>query len=250
MSNDTPHSDPVEEALRLIAAADEESLRIRAVGGVAFTLQATNRRPRLARRLKDVDVVVPKGSSKQVAALLARVGYTADEMFNALRGATRMLFYDLTHERHLDVFVGHFSLCHDIPVAERLDRDDLTIPREELLLTKLQIVQLTENDRIDVTNLLVEHPVLESTQPQGVDASFIARQTGADWGLWRTSTMNLDRLGEFAESAPLTPEERRRVLDGLTTLKRAINEYPKSTKWRLRSRVGDKVKWYNEPTEE
>jgi hypothetical protein len=48
------------------------------------------------------------------------------------------------------------------------------------LLTKLQIVQLTENDRIDVINLLVEHPVLESTQLQGVDASFIAHQTSAD----------------------------------------------------------------------
>jgi hypothetical protein len=48
---------------------------------------------------------------------MVRAGYVADEMFNALRGSRRLLFYDPDNGRHLDVFIGEFSMCHDIPMT-------------------------------------------------------------------------------------------------------------------------------------
>jgi hypothetical protein len=115
-----PLADPVEEARRLIALAGSRGLRLRALGGVAICLQAPDGKPRLARAVKDIDVAVARGSGRATSALLTQAGYRADEMFNALRGSRRMLFQDLVHSRHLDVFVGSFSMCHEIPLAARL----------------------------------------------------------------------------------------------------------------------------------
>jgi hypothetical protein len=245
-----PLPDPVTEALRLIAGAEERGVTMRAIGGVAFSLQSPNATPRLARTLKDVDMVVPRGSSKATQAVVSELGYVADEMFNVIRGASRLLFYDEVNGRHLDVFVGTFSLCHELPVSERLDRDPLTIPREELMLTKLQIFQLTVNDITDLINLLLFHDMVDSGQDAGIDAAFIAELCARDWGLWRTTTQTIARLTEYLPSAGLTPDEEGLVASRLAALSGAIESAPKSIKWRVRSRVGDRKKWYQEPSEE
>ena len=131
-----PLADPVAEARRLIAAAAGEGLLLRALGGVAVYLLAPDGKPRIPRRVKDIDVAVPRGTGRLAARLLQQAGYVGDEMFNALRGSRRLLFVDPDHERHLDVFVGEFSMCHEIPLTARLDRAPLTVPPEELLLSK------------------------------------------------------------------------------------------------------------------
>jgi hypothetical protein len=142
-----PLADPVAETRRLIAAAAEQRLLLRALGGVAVYLLAPDGKPRLPRRVKDIDVAVPRGSGRPAARLLEEAGYVGDQMFNALHGSRRLLFIDPAHERHLDVFVGEFSMCHEIPLTARLDRAPLTVPPEELLLSKLQIVEATANDQ-------------------------------------------------------------------------------------------------------
>ena len=123
-----PLADPVAEARRLIAAAAEQGLLLRALGGVAVYLLAPDGKPRLPRRVKDIDMAVPRGSGRPAARLLEQAGYVGDQMFNALHGSRRLLFIDPAHERHLDVFVGEFSMCHEIPLTARLDRAPLTVP--------------------------------------------------------------------------------------------------------------------------
>jgi hypothetical protein len=146
-----PLADPVAETRRVIALAGQQGLVLRALGGVGVLLQAPDAQPRLPRRVKDIDLAAVQGTSKATAALLGQAGYHGEEMFNALRGSRRLLFHDLANSRHLDVFVGEFAMCHTIPLTARLDRDELTVPREELLLTKLQIVELTGNTRATST---------------------------------------------------------------------------------------------------
>jgi hypothetical protein len=55
-----PLADPVAEARRLIAAAAEQRLLLRALGGVAVYLLAADGKPRLPRRVKDIDVAGPR----------------------------------------------------------------------------------------------------------------------------------------------------------------------------------------------
>lgn len=237
----TPLADPVAEARRLIGLAAERGLVLRALGGVAVCLQAPGGKPRLPRRVKDIDLAAAKGAHKATIKVVLEAGYVADEMFNALRGSRRLLFGDPVNGRHLDVFVGEFAMCHDIPLTARLDSQALTVPGEELLLTKLQIVELTENDQSDIYNVLFH--------ANGISAAFIAALCAADWGLWRTCQLNIERSLANLDKSALEPGERALVATSLTSLRDRIEAEPKPLKWRVRNQVGDRVRWYNEPEE-
>lgn len=254
-----PLADPVAEARRLIAAADGQGLLLRALGGVAVYLLASDGKPRLPRGIKDIDVAVSRGSGRPAARLLEQAGYVGDQMFNALHGSRRLLFIDPAHERHLDVFVGEFSMCHEIPLTARLDRAPLTVPPEELLLSKLQIVEATTNDQSDLYSLLAQYDVaagpgrdasLDALPDTSFDASFVAALCAKDWGLWRTCMGSIERLLANLESSPLDPGEALRVQARLEALRGYLEAEPKTMKWRLRSQVGDKVRWYQQPEEE
>ncbi len=247
----TPLADPVAEARRLIQLAEDNGLVLRALGGVGVYLQAPAGKPRLTRALKDIDLAAAKGTSRSTVRLMSQAGYLADEMFNALRGSRRLLFHDPVNARHLDIFVGEFSMCHDIPLTSRLHRDPLTVPREELLLSKLQIVKLTGNDQGDVYNLLFHSEVIDAVDADGgISAAFIAGLCAGDWGLWRTCQLNISRSLENLESSQLDPGERTMVAGRLRTLLARIEAEPKSRKWRMRNQVGDRIRWYAEPEEE
>ncbi len=179
-------------------------------------LLAPDGKPRLPRRVKDIDVAVPRGSGRPAARLLEKAGYVGDQMFNALHGSRRLLFIDPAHERHLDVFVGEFSMCHEIPLTARLDRAPLTVPPEELLLSKLQIVEATANDQSDLYSLLVQYEVGPGAD---LDASFVAALCAKDWGLWRTCVGSIERLRANLESSPLDPGEASLVQARLEALR-------------------------------
>jgi hypothetical protein len=244
-------ADPVAEARRLIELAGPAGLVLRALGGVAICLQAPGGQPRLTRTVKDIDLAMAKGGSKQVIKVMLEAGYAADEMFNALRGSRRLLFHDFQNGRHLDVFVGEFAMCHELPLTARLRLDPLTVPREELLLTKLQIVKLTGSDQADVYNLLFHHDVADGGNAGvGISAAFIAGLCAADWGLWRTCQLNIDRSLQNLDDSPLDAGERTVLASRLRTLRARIDAEPKGRKWRMRNQVGDRVRWYDEPEEE
>jgi hypothetical protein len=244
-----PLADPVAETRRLIALAGQQRLLLRALGGVGILLQAPDAQPRLPRRARDIDLAAAQGTHKAATALLGQAGYHGEEMFNALRGSRRLLFHDLTNRRHLDVFVGEFAMCHTIPLTDRLDRDPLTVPREELLLTKLQIVELTGNDQGDIYNLLFHHDVGDGAGAP-IDTAFIAVLCARDWGLWRTCQLNIERSRANLPGSGLAPDEQQTVASRLEFLRGRIDAEPKTMKWRLRSRAGDRVRWYDEPEEE
>jgi hypothetical protein len=250
-----PLADAVEEARRLIELAESDGLVLRALGGVAICLQAPDGRPRLTRQAKDIDLAGAKGATKPAVRLMVRAGYVADEMFNALRGGRRLLFHDPGNGRHLDVFIGEFSMCHDIPMTTRLNREPLTVPREELLLSKLQIVELTANDQSDVYNLLFHNDVGDGDGASGssgpvIAAPFVAELCAGDWGLWRTCQLNIERSLDRLGASALEPAEQELVASRLERLRARIDAEPKNMKWRIRNQVGDRVRWYAEPEEE
>ena len=148
----------------------------------------------------------------------------------------------------LDVFIEEFSMCHDVPIAGRLDRDPYTIPLAELLLTKLQIVQLNERDQRDIYSLTYHHPMANG-RDQGVEGAFIAEICAKDWGLWRTVKATIESCRKNVAGYDIDPEASALISERLAGLWARIEQEPKSAKWRLRSRVGDRMRWYNEPEE-
>jgi hypothetical protein len=243
-----PLADPVSESRRLIDAAAVQGLTVRVLGGVAVCLQVPVDGPLPARTCGDIDLATRRDSRRTTGALLAASGYVGDDMFNAVHGARRMLFYDPVNERKLDVFVGEFSMCHAIPITDRLNREPLTVPLAELLMTKLQIVELNERDQRDIYNLILHHH-LSDGDGTGIESDYIAGLCAKDWGLWRTFKATIERCLANLADYSLPEDSSQRIADRLAALWQRIETAPKSAKWRIRSRVGDRMRWYDEPEE-
>jgi len=249
----TTLADPLEEALRLIGLADAQGARLRLMGGLAFHAQAPGWKPGVERERRDIDLATSSPDRRAVADLLTANGYVPDRQYNALYGHKQLYFVDPARKRPVDVLVDSLEMCHSFKFADRLATDWPTLPRAELLLSKLQVVKLTRKDIVDALILLAEHPL--TTDDSGINTTRIKALTSTDWGWWRTTTGNLDRLLEFLESEmggsdldtgrPTRYQPAAQIQD----LRAAIDAGQKSTRWRLRSRIGDRVAWYEEPEE-
>jgi hypothetical protein len=237
-----PLADVLAEARRILDRAADVPLRL--LGGAAVALSAPNG-VLLPRAYNDIDFVTAPGRGPEVVEAFGDLGYAGDQRFNGMNGHRRLLFYDEANARRVDVFVGRFEMCHSIPLTKRLTLRADTIPLADLLLTKLQIFALNEKDQRDVANLLHAHPVQEAH----IDGRYMAKLLASDWGLWRTTTLNLERvrgaLGRYGLAAEQEEVVRARVDD----LRSHIDAEPKSAKWKLRARIGERVKWYEEPEE-
>jgi len=221
---------------------------LRLLGGVAVRVRATPGLPAtLEREYKDIDVATTRKGSGQAAKLLKDAGYEPHVGFNAMNARERLLFFDEPNGRQLDVFVGSFRMCHEIPLEQRLTVDAATVPLAELLLTKLQIIELNEKDVRDTVALFHEHAVTDDDD--GVNGLRVAELCGADWGLWRTITANLENVRSHLDRYALSPGESELVSTRLDAVQERIEAAPKSRAWRLRARVGERVKWYEMPEE-
>jgi hypothetical protein len=242
--------DIVAEALRIMRVAEEREVPARLLGGVAVRVRAGGElHATLQRRYEDIDLVVERKGARAVEALLAGIGYRPNEEFNMLQGRDRLLFEDPGRQRQLDVFVGSFIMCHEIDLTGRITREPVTLPAAELLLTKLQVVELNEKDLRDVVALCLHHDVGGEDAPRTINGRQVAKQCASDWGLWRTVTMNLDRVRGGLEAYLAEDAERATVLARVAALADVIDAEPKSGRWRMRARVGERKRWYELPEE-
>jgi hypothetical protein len=259
----TTLADPLEESLRLVEVADSRGLTLRLMGGMAIRAHAPRWPARTRRTDVDLDFATTSRDRAAVYKLLEAEGYTPDRQQNALFGQKQAYFVDVPRKRPVDVLVDALEMCHRVEFGPRLAKSKPTIPLAELLLSKLQVVKINRKDVLDALVLLAEHPL---AQDDGVDALHgpgainvprILGVTSNDWGWWRTVTGNLDKLDQF-----LTTELKPDDLDlgtgeavkfdpaaQVAALRAAIDGAPKSTRWRLRARVGERVPWHAEPEE-
>ena len=246
---DQRRPDVVEEARRVADIAETQNVPARLLGGIAVNVRAPNGlEPAFRRDYADLDWMVPKGRSAEAQKFFEGLGYTPQTRFNALYGRERLLFFDDDHGRQVDVLVGAFRMCHEIPIGKRLDLEPMTIPLAELLLTKLQIIELNEKDVRDALALLHDHPVAEE-DGDAVNAAHVAKLCASDWGLWRTFTANLEALEGHLDGYDLPAGSKERINGRVRELQERIEEEPKPFAWRMRAKIGDRKRWYDLPEE-
>jgi hypothetical protein len=238
----------VDEAERLLDQARRDGATLALLGGVAVRLHATEVPASLDREYKDIDFAVPKGRGGDADKLLRAGGYEPEITFNAMMGKERMLFHDNAHGRQVDVFVGSFRMCHEIPFGNRLAPGERTVPLAELLLTKLQIVELNEKDVRDTVLLFYGHDVADHDD-DAVNGARIAELCASDWGLWRTITANLTRCREHLTDYSLPEGDQERIGGRLDAVLERIEAAPKSRGWKLRAKIGERKRWYELPEE-
>ncbi|CAN5580361.1 hypothetical protein BH24ACT26_BH24ACT26_10030 [soil metagenome] len=243
------HADVVSEGRRLVERAARDGLSLRLLGGVAIRLRAQDELPgAFERDYGDLDWVTAKRSSAATQRFFKDAGYSPQTRFNALNGKDRLLFFDDVNGRQVDVFVGAFRMSHEIPMNDRLELDPVTIPLAELVLTKLQVAQLNEKDVRDALTLFHQYAVGDSDGSM-INGARIASLCANDWGLWRTFTANLTTCSERLADLDLPSDDKARMAARLEELQGWIEREPKSRKWRLRAKVGDRKRWYELPEE-
>ncbi len=257
-------ADPLAESLRVVDLATARGLTVRLMGGMAVRAHAPDWTARTRRTEVDLDFVTTSRDRTAFYALLAEAGYTPDRQHNALFGQKQAYFVDTARNRPVDVIVDALLMCHRLDFAGRLGASRPTLPLAELLLSKLQVVKINRKDVLDALVLLAEHPLgqddgaPDASQGQGaINVPRIVAITSTDWGWWRTVTGNLDKLAQYLVSeykpADLDVGKGRGVLFDpgaqVRDLRAAIDAAPKSTRWKMRARVGERVAWYDEPEE-
>lgn len=229
-----------QRALTIVAEAERANLKIRLMGGAAVALLAPRGVEKYPRGYKDLDFFTLSRYRKGLEEVFKRLGIQPEERFNALHGHVRMIFHDTVLGTDIDVMVDEFRMCHRLDLKDRLDRFSPTLPPSDIFLTKIQIVQMTENDLKDLMALLSDMELGEEDTRETLDVNRITSVMSSDWGFYRTFTLNIERLISSGDSL---------VSDRASRLKSLVDKSPKSSKWKMRAKIGDRVKWYEEPEE-
>ena len=240
-----------DEAKRILDEAKERGIVLRLFGGVAVKYHCPSATHRsLQRSYPDLDFFGRGKQGREIRKLFLDLGYEPNQRFNALHGATRLIFEDGKNQRVVDIFLDIFKMCHTFHLGERLNLDDYTIPISDLLLTKLQVVETNEKDIRDLIAILKDHDVIDhiaSGDKEVIDTGYISTLCADDWGLCKTISLTLKKLLTFLPKYELQPEANQVLEARISKLLHAIETVPKSLKWKLRDKVGERKRWYDLP---
>lgn len=237
------------EGERLLSEAEAVGVTLRLLGALAFARRCPRHaylQETLNRVYTDIDFAGYGKQGERIREFLATQGYVDDAQTYVDSEGSRLVAVHPQTGLHLDVFLDRLEFCHTIPWAGRLEIDRETIPLAEMLMQKMQIVEINEKDLIDTIMLLLEHPLGDSDHDE-INIALVARVCGRDWGWWRTVTMNLDKVRQMAVSyQQLGDDEKARVAGQVALALERIQAEPKSLAWKLRARVGERKKWYRD----
>ena len=245
----TPLPDLVAESQRVLDAARDRGVVVRLAGGLAIRhICPAASTPPLSRSYADLDLAIAgRGVHRPLTDLMLSLGYEPAGMFNALNGSTRLQFDDPANSRHADVFVNAVRMCHVIEFKDRLELFDDTLSPADLLLTKLQIVELNGKDILDLMALLHDMK-LDKGEGTGIDTEYLEQVWSDDWPLWNTCRRTLDKVGEAAPSI-VDGEDSEHIMKSVAGIQAVLESGRKSVRWKLRARVGERVRWYELPEE-
>jgi hypothetical protein len=243
-------SDVRDEACRLATACVDLALPARLIGGLAIWARCpSSHAGPFSRTYQDMDFAVGSNATTKFKALLVTQGYLPDQFFNGLHGATRLYYQEPAGRWSIDVVIDELVMSHKLDLRGRLDGPALTVTLADLLLTKLQVWEINRKDLGDAVCLLADHPLSENDADiEGVSLPRLRSVLGKDWGFCHTFERNARKVAELWTQAQL-PDAAHNVGEQIRAVLQAVDEAPKSRAWRLRSRVGERLRWYETPEE-
>lgn len=242
--------DPLEKALKIIEEGERRGATIRLIGGLAIYYHSpTAMNGYFTRTYRDIDFFGLSSQTKIIKSVMESFDCKPHERFNAIHGERRLLYFDESTDSRIDFLLDYFEMCHKIDFRGRLRIENVTIPLADLLLTKLQIVELNEKDIKDIIVLLIDHELADKDAEDKINLKYIAKLCSNDWGLQKTIENTLNKVREWANQSTLNENHRKIVMSKISQIKAAVDAEPKSLKWKMRAKVGEKVRWYEIPEE-
>ncbi len=225
---DAPGNDQLTAiASDLVHAAKEKGIALRVLGGVAvfMTCPSVANHPSLQRKLKDLDLTVPRQDMDRLPELFTPHGLKLRK-----REPSRMTFEKPGIE--VEAFAPDFVQHYRIDLTGRLSLSSPTLPLADLLLIKMQRDPIAEKDIQDAIALLLDHPVGKGEASGQINAEYIARLGGQDWGLFQSVYANTIKLEQVVDRF-LGLEEQRQVWRRVELIQEEMDRQPKSFGWMI-----------------
>lgn len=240
-----PLDDILQEARRILGAAEEAGVLLRLIGGTGVKLVAPSAREGVWSRGpgNDIDLVGLSKQGRAIEELFVALGYQPNPGFNLLHGGRRLQMMDIPRQRIYDIFLDVFEMCHSFRFADRLTLKRETLPIADLLVTKLQIVHLNEKDVRDIVALLADCEI--GLSHDEIDISRILSMCARDWGLFTTCLENLRKVTNYISNNADGPSDH--LTAKVESICELMIEAPKSLRWRSRALVGRRLLWYELP---
>ncbi|MBI3841304.1 MAG: nucleotidyltransferase family protein [Thaumarchaeota archaeon] len=232
----------LEAATQVIDLAESRGVRLRLLGGLAFKklCPSANQGPYL-RENKDVDLMGKRQDSREIMKIMETLGYKPREVFNKLNMGQRLIYYDLANRRRVDLFLDEFVMSHRFNFKESLLAGTYTLPITQLVMTKLQVVEKSDKEFLDLICAFKDYDVTE----EGIRGDEISKLSSRDWGIYTTFRKSLEAL--LARPELMHPEDRDLVNTRVRRLLAMMEAEPKSFSWKMRARVGERARWYELP---
>jgi hypothetical protein len=263
----TRHEELMVEARRIIDAGSDRDVVLRLTGGLAVRHYAIDLEF-AERSYSDIDLIGLARQAGEIGELFRDLGYVENIDVTAATLSTQRQYYRRPHAGshahmhkrahfaapvagppvldHVDVFLDWMKMDHEIDFRDRLDINTYAIDPADLLLSKLQIQKLNEKDAHDVITLCKDVYVDFEPHPGVLDLEHVADTCARDWGLYIDVMTNIDTVLEHLPDYDLSPREVARIGRTLELAQDMMTEHAKSLRWRLRARIGKRVRWYNE----
>jgi hypothetical protein len=233
------------EAIRILQKAETRQVTLRLIGGLAIRLHCHGPHSSHLREYHDIDLFGLKKESRRIFRVFQELGYSSNDKCNFLYGESRLQFLDTRDHGNVDVFLDKFRMEHTLDFRQRLTLDDVTIPVTDLLLTKIQIVKITEKDMKDIVAIMEDHELGHTDDRETINLDYISELCSQDWGLHKTIADNLGIMSRHIEVLPGF-KARNELVTRLDTIQRSLVSGHKSVRWRIRNLIGERMKWYEE----
>jgi len=236
--------------------ARAKGLTLRLLGGIAIALtcrEVIARNAALDRDYNDIDLTGYSNQRQEIERFLISKGFQPAREFNFLFGGRRLMFFRNADRVKVDIFLDRFQMCHSIDLRFGLERNETIIGKGNLLLTKLQVVELAERDVQDLLALLISvNDSIIHHQEDNLETELretISRACGNDWGLWKTSSLTVAKLSTSTLLTNLVKSDSDSAVHCLDLIKSFLDQATKSFLWKLRNVLGERIKWYELPEE-
>jgi len=266
------HEKMMAEARRIIDSGNESGVILRLTGGLAVHHYAIDLEF-AERDYSDIDLIGLKRQTTAIHDVFEGLGYRENLHVSMSTGNSQRQYYMPQHaleshahmtkrahaaplvsavppSDHIDIFLDAMRMDHEIDFRDRLEINTYAIDPADLFLSKLQIVNLNQKDAHDVITLCKDVYVAFQPHPGVLDLEHVAETCADDWGLYIDVMTNIDKVMERVDDYDLSPRQASRVSRTLELAQDMMTEHSKSLRWRLRSRIGKRLKWYSEVEEQ
>lgn len=248
----------VGEARRLAEKANEAGITLRILGALAVRIHSPEfaglhqslGRLSGATEFTDIDVMTYGEFQDKLEPFFKSVGFNPEPRIRRTPSiwAYRQMYLEPKGQFHVDVFFDKLEMSHTIDFRGRLEVDYPTISLADILLEKMQIHHINEKDVKDSIVLMRAHDLGE-TDKESINQIYVAKLLAADWGFYHTVSNNLTKTKLLLQDYDVPQVDQEDVISKIDRLLTRIESEPKTSKFKMRARIGEKKKWYTDVDE-